>query len=291
MKMAYFLGEKFNTEKARFLVLPIPYERTTSFRKGTRHGPKAFLEASDQLELYDEELDQETWLEGIHTFPMMISSQSAEKFFPKLTSYVEKIARMQEKTLFVIGGEHSLTQAIVPAYLKHYPNLSVLHFDAHADLRSEYEGTPYSHACALYPASRVCKVVQVGTRSIGPEELLNTAHGNVTTFKMHKNLDVATLIPKVLDALTKDVYVSIDVDGFDPSVIPGVGTPEPGGFSWYDGLALLRAVFERKNIVGVDVMELCPLQDTNISEFTAAKLVYRLMGYLAVSARIKFSTG
>jgi agmatinase len=280
LRMPHFLGEQFSIEKARFLVLPVPYERTTSYKKGTNQGPKALLDASYQLELYDEELDRETWLKGIHTFPMVISSQSQEKFFPKLTSYVEEIAGMKEKTIFVIGGEHSLTQAIVPAYLKHYPNLSVLHFDAHTDLRSEYEGTPHSHACALYPASLICKVVQVGTRSIGLEELPNTAHGNVTTFKMQKNLDVAKLIPKVLDALTKDVYVSIDVDGFDPSVIPGVGTPEPGGFSWYDGLALFRAIFERKNIVGVDVMELCPLHDTNISEFTAAKLVYRLMGYL-----------
>jgi len=274
-------GDKSSIERARFIVLPVPYEKTTSYKKGTFYGPRALLEASGQVELYDEELGRETWKEGICTLPFFTSEEPAERFFPRLTARAGELADLKGKTLFVVGGEHSLTQATVPAYAKRYPRLSVLHFDAHADLRSEFEGTPHNHACALYPASRLCPVVQVGIRSVGPEELENVGHGRVKTFYMHRHPDVRRLVPKVLRALTDDVYISIDLDGFDPSVIPGVGTPQPGGFSWEDGLALFRAVCGKKNVVGIDCMELCPLHDAPISEFTAAKLLYRLMGYLS----------
>jgi agmatinase len=272
-------GENSALERARFLVLPVPYEQTTTYMKGTFHGPRALLEASPQLELYDEELDQETWRAGIHTLPLFPSDEPAALFFPKLTARVAELAALTGKTLFVVGGEHSLTQATVPAYAAVYPRLSVLHFDAHADLRAEHEGTPYSHACALYPASMLCRVVQVGVRSIGVEERGHVDHGNVVTFRRHAHRDVHALIRRVLRALTDDVYVSIDLDGFDPAVIPGVGTPQPGGFGWDEGLALFRAVFSEKHVVGVDVMELRPLPDQPLSEFAAAKLLYRLMGY------------
>ncbi len=285
-----FLGlecENSRLDKAKYVVLPVPYERTTSFKKGTENGPKMLLEVSSQLELWDEELKEEIWQEGIHTLPPFATGEDADAFFPKLESRVDEIARFKNKTLFVVGGEHSLTQACFAPYSRLYPNLSVLHFDAHADLRSEYEGSEHNHACALYPASRTCPVVQIGIRSVGVEELPNIDNGRVKTYLMHENRNMKALIAKVLKGLTKDVYISIDLDGFDPSVIPGTGTPQPGGFQWYDALDLFKAVFLKKNVVGVDMMELCPLTDDNISEFNAAKLLYRLMGYQSLKRRKK----
>ncbi len=282
----HFLGVRATLEKARFLVWPLPYERTTSYKKGTGRGPEKFLEGSLGVELFDEEILAQTYLAGIHTLPPpVIDSQGPETLFPRIEREAARYAAMKGKTLFSVGGEHSLSQALIPAFARQHPGLSVLHFDAHADMRPEYEGSPYNHACALYPASGLCRVVQVGIRSVAEEEahLLNT--GNVTAFLMHEHRDLRRLIPRVLEALSDAVYITIDLDGFDPSVIPGVGTPQPGGFSWHEGLEIFRTVIERKEVVGVDVMELCPLQDTVNSELAAAKLVYRLMGYLRAKER------
>lgn len=179
-----------------------------------------------------------------------------------------------------MGGEHSLSQALIPPFLERWPDLSVLHFDAHADLRPEYGGTPHSHACAMHPVSKRCRVVQVGIRSVAEEEARLIGRGNVSTFLMHEHRDPAALARRVLRKLTGTVYLSIDLDGFDPSVVPGVGTPQPGGFSWYEGLDLLRAVVRSRKVVGVDVMELSPFPDDVSSEVAAAKLIYRLMGWL-----------
>ena len=178
---------------------------------------------------------------------------------------------------FYIGGEHSISQALIAPYIEKYgTKLSVLHFDAHADLRKEYYGDERSHACALYPASRKVRVVQVGIRSIGLEEKDNVNSGNVKTFLMHENLDQKKLIQDVLANLTDTVYMTIDVDGFDPSVIPGTGTPQPGGFMWYDALNLFREVIKHKKIVAADIVETAPMKTNPISEFNASKLIYRL---------------
>lgn len=277
-----FLGVSAPLEDARFLLWPLPYERTTSYKKGTEKGPEKCLEGSLGVELWDEETRCQTYLAGIHTLAALPigPEETAPTVFSKISKRTSELLSLKGKTLFSVGGEHSLSQALIPPFVKKFPGLSVLHFDAHADMRSEYEGSPYNHACALYPASRLCPVVQVGIRSVAEEEahLLNA--GNVTTFFMHENRGVKKLIPKVLKALTDTVYLSIDLDGFDPAVIPGVGTPQPGGFSWFEGLEIFRAVIEKKNVVGADVMELCPLKDTVSSELSAAKLIYRLMGYL-----------
>lgn len=282
-KIKPFLGvedPKNALDKAAFLLLPVPYEVTTSYKKGTVNGPRAFLEASEQVELWDEELDFETHALGIHTLPFFKPERTPEASMEKLKAEVRELLPLK-KPLFTIGGEHTLTGAIAPVFRETYKDLSVLHIDAHADLREEYEGTPLSHACALYPVSKVCPVVQVGIRSVGVEEKPNVNAGNVTTFFMHETRDMATLIPQVLAKLSKTVYITIDLDGFDPAVFPGVGTPQPGGLGWYEGLDLFRAVIQAKKVVGVDLMELCPLRDNNISEFNAAKLAYRLMGYVA----------
>jgi agmatinase len=195
---------------------------------------------------------------------------------------------MQYKAIpFYIGGEHTVTQALAQPYIEKYKNLSILHFDAHADLRPTFEGTPKSHACALYPASRQVKVVQVGIRSVASEEKQFCNAGKVTTFLMHENRDIKKLIPQVLKKLTDTVYITIDVDGFDPSVIPATGTPQPGGFMWYEALDLFREVIKHKKIVAVDVVEACKRSADTITEFNTAKLIYRLMGYLALKNKKK----
>ncbi|MBI4678861.1 MAG: agmatinase [Elusimicrobia bacterium] len=265
---------------ARFTVLLLPFERTTCHRKGTRKGPPRFIEGSLGLERWDEELRQQTYKAGIHTLELPPRGQAARRYFPRVEAEVSRILSLGGKTLFSIGGEHSLSQAIIPPFLKRWPGLSILHFDAHADLRPAYEGTPFSHACALYPVSRNCPVVQVGIRSVAEEEARLVGQGEVTTFLMHEHRDIRKLAAKALRALTDTVYLSIDLDGFDPSVVPGVGTPQPGGFSWHEALDLLRTVVRAKKVVGVDVMELCPLEDDVSSEVAASKLVYRLMGWL-----------
>ena len=279
-----FMGmrsEKSVPERCRFFVLPVPYERTTSYRRGTARGPMALIRASGQVEAWDEEVKKETWKLGICTLPPFGSNARSNVFFPKLESKVCELLGRKETIPFFLGGEHTITQALIPPFLEKYPGLSVLHFDAHADLRKTYEGTVHNHACSLYPVSRKCRVVQVGIRNVGPEELHNVNSGNVKTFLMHENLNIGMLVKNVLKHLSNTVYMTIDLDGFDPSVIPGTGTPQPGGFLWYDALKLFSEVCRKKKVVGVDVVELAPQRGSVISEFTAAKLVYRLMGYLS----------
>ncbi len=276
-----FMGVQAPFETARFLVLPIPFERTTSYKKGTAKGPDKTIEGSCGVELLDEETRSQTYLAGIHTLkPVPIyPNEQAPTAFPKIEKAVEGWAALKDKTLYSIGGEHSITQALVPPYARRHPGLSIFHFDAHADMRESFEGSPHNHACAVHPLAKLCPLVQVGIRSVAEEEAHYLNTGNVRTFFAHEHPDVERLIPQVLGALTDTVYITIDLDGFDPSVIPGVGTPQPGGFTWREGLALFKAVIEAKNVVGVDVMELCPLQDNVISELATAKLIYRMMGY------------
>ena len=281
------MGVRAPLEKARFVLLPLPYERTTSYKKGTANGPSSLIEGSLGVELWDEEVALQTYTEGIHTLPAPegAASAPAEDYFPKISAAVESVVAMRSKTLFSIGGEHSLSQAVIPPFARAYPGLSILHFDAHADMRPSYEGSPYNHACAMYPISKLCKIVQVGIRSIAEEEAHLVNAGNVLTLPIHENRDMSKLIPRVLTALSHTVYISIDLDGFDPAVIPGVGTPQPGGFSWYEGLELFRSVIAAKRVVGVDIMELCPLKDNVVSELAAAKLAYRLMGYISAQEK------
>ncbi|OGR37328.1 MAG: agmatinase [Elusimicrobia bacterium GWA2_64_40] len=268
-------------ENAAFAVLPVPYERTVSYGKGTRRGPAAIIEASPQVELWDEETKTETWKKGIFTAQPVDCSLPEAKFFPHLERTVEGLLASTKAIPFFLGGEHSVTQALLPPFIRRHKDLSILHFDAHADLRTEYRGSRHSHACAVYPASRSNKVVQVGIRSVGHDERQFHNAGNVRTFLMHENLDLKKLERDVLRELSGTVYMTLDSDGFDPSVMPGTGTPQPGGFLWYDALRLFKAVCAKKRVVGVDLVEVSPVKGSNISEFNAAKLVYRLMGYLS----------
>ena len=280
-KKQFMRNDGVSLERAAFAVLPVPYERTVSYGKGTRRGPAAIINASPQVELWDEEAKSETWKKGIFTAQPVDCSLPEARFFPHRERTVEGLLSSTRAIPFFLGGEHSVTQALLPPFIKRHKNLSILHFDAHADLRVSYHGDRHSHACAVYPASRTNRVVQVGIRSVGHDERQFHNAGNVKTHLMHENQDLRKLERAVLRELTDTVYLTIDVDGFDPSVMPGTGTPQPGGFGWYEALRLFKAVCKNKRVVGVDVVEVAPVNGSHVSELTAAKLVYRLMSYLA----------
>jgi len=286
-----FLGVKqAPLNRARFVVLPLPYDVTTSYIKGTARGPAAIIKASAQVETFDEELQQDTASKsGIYTLdvPPINFRARPEKLIPLLERYTKSLLKglSKEQVLISLGGEHSLSYPIVSAYQSIYKDLSVLHLDAHSDLRHSYNGSLYSHACVMKRIydSKVESIVQVGIRNLTADclKLINTRIPNLTTHFAHTQPDYKKLGQAILSNLSQNVYVTIDLDVFDPSLMPAVGTPEPGGLNWYQVLDVLRPVFQKKNVVGFDVVELCPIKGQIASDFTAAKLIYRLMGYLA----------
>jgi len=281
-KNNFLIDNNVSLEKAKFVIIPVPYEQTTSYGKGTKNGPSEIIKASPQIELWDEELKCDTYKVGIFTADDFVYVSSEKEFFSNIEKYVDHIINSYSAFPVFIGGEHSITQGLIPPFQKRYKNLSVLHFDAHADLRKEYEGSKHSHASALYPAAvSGAKIVQIGIRSVASDERYMTERPNVKTLLMNENLDIKKLKRKVIDELSENVYMTIDVDGFDPSVMPATGTPQPGGFMWYDALDVFSEVICKKNVVGIDVVETSPVKGFHITEFNAAKLIYRLIGYIS----------
>ena len=280
---ANFLGiDTCNTwDKASFVILPVPLEMTTTYMQGTGRGPEALLEASHQVELYDDELRSETWKRGIATLaPMVFEDAAPEGAVAQIENRVSEILK-EDKRLAIIGGEHTVTVGTVRAYRNEYLDLSVLHLDAHADLRQEYEGSAYNHACVMARVADICPFVSVGIRSLCAEEADRIQRENLSIYGMHRLRRDDSWVEASLSALGDDVYITLDLDVFDPSVMPAVGTPEPGGMGWYEVLSFLRLIFERKRVVGFDVVELCPKPGAEHGAFTAAKLVYRILGYWA----------
>lgn len=274
--------------QSRAVVLPVPYEATTSYRKGTGQGPSAIIEASRHLETFDEELKTETAARvGIHTLPSLVSeTKDAARALDRMGQAAARIVRAGKWPL-ILGGEHTLSYGILKGLKRVYPKLGVLHFDAHADLRSEYLGDPLSHACANYLIRTLdCPTVSLGIRSLSEPEYRLIRRDNIPVFFSSLAGDLAEarrdperIVEKICRLLPPDIYVTIDLDAFDPAVVPAVGTPEPGGLSWEDVLAVLRPVFRRKNVVAADIVELAPLGEERSSDFLAAKLGYRLIGY------------
>lgn len=268
---------------ARIAVLPIPYDLTTSYQPGARRGPLAILEASTHLETYDEELGRETWEGiGIATLPAVVPDTTG----PAATmARIEAVARevvASGRFLVALGGEHSVTAPLVRAVRSRHGGVGVLQLDAHADLRDEFEGSPDNHACVMRRLLDAgVPIAQVGIRSlIGEEHALIRARGVCCVFAdeaVRRPLD--TWLPRVLSALPDEVYVTIDLDAFDPAIMPATGTPEPGGLDWYLALDVLRAVAAARRIVGFDVVELAPLPGNVAPDVLAAKLVYKLLGY------------
>ncbi len=287
--------ERSALDRARFVVVPAPYDGTTTFLKGTSRGPRAVIGASKNMELYDEELGIETYRSApIHT----LAVPSYEGWPPeKVAEDLERCARAvvrDGRIPVTIGGEHSVSLGPIRACAAAFPRLSVLHVDAHTDLRDEYEGTRFGHGCVMRRVLEdpgIASLVQVGIRSLSAEEVRvvkdATRHGGrLATFFAHAvrgGAGLPSAYGEVHGRLTQDVYISVDVDAFDPALVPGTGTPEPGGLSWWEVTDLLRVVTAAKRIRGFDVVETLPLEGQAVSEFVAAKLIYRIMGYIARS--------
>jgi agmatinase len=263
---------------AKVVILPVPYDSTTEWHSGTREGPQAIINASQYLELYDIELDREIYKVGIHTLPKVEPLlNSPEEMIDRVYHIAGELTR-QAKFMVMFGGEHSLSLGIVRALKEKKQDLSVLQLDAHADLRDEYLGTKYSHACVMRRILELCPIVQVGIRSLSWEEQRFLAQNNMHPFFAAPSSGLAS--PEDITALLSDnVYVSIDLDVFDPSIVPAVGTPEPGGMQWHEVLNLLRTVTLHRRIIGFDVVELCPKEGPASCAFLAAKLAYKIIGY------------
>jgi agmatinase len=263
-------------DAASIVVLLIPFDKTSTWQKGADKGPAAIIEASKYLEFYDIETDSEVLNAGIFTVqPIRASSSSV--LIKKTDTTVTRFLK-DNKFVVALGGEHSVSIGVIQSYAKQYKDLSILHLDAHADSRDSYEDSYYNHACVIARAREYTKnIVSVGIRSMDVSE--RSTMDRKRMFFAHEIYDSDTWIPKAVRLLSDTVYVTIDVDVFDPGVMPSTGTPEPGGLGWYQVIKLLRAVTKAKRIVGFDVVELCP-SSAKASDFLAAKLVYTLLSYV-----------
>jgi agmatinase len=240
----------------------------------------AIIDASQYLELYDLELDREIYQVGIHTLPEVQTVMSGPEGMVHQVYQVARELLEAGKTIVMLGGEHSLTLGMVQAYQEKYKGLSVLQLDAHADLRDEYLGTPYSHACVMRRVWECCPIVQVGIRSLSSEEHLFLQQQGLVPFYMEEFAGERDSVARVVSSLSDIVYITIDLDVLDPSVMSAVGTPEPGGMGWYELVDLVRAVSKQKRVVGFDLVEFCPREGPTSCAFLAAKLAYRLIGYI-----------
>jgi len=242
-------------------------------------GPHEILVASSHLELWDEELQTDVHSIGIHTLPEMEFPYAAMDEVMNEISRVAGELVSHGKFPFILGGEHSITPPVVKALAQKYPAVSVLQIDAHADLRDSYMGTPHNHACAMRRVLDYAPTTQVGIRSLSPEEAEAIPSLRTTIFYDFDMRRDPHWIDRVVDSLSDDVYITIDCDGLDPAIMPAVGTPEPGGLSWYETLALLRQVIEKRRVVGCDLVELAPLAGIVAPNFLCAKLVYKILSY------------
>lgn len=279
-------------DRARVVILPIPFEATTTYRRGCENGPAAILDASQQVEYYDDEHDREMWEVGLYTEEAIADTRDGNQVSSEemLRVTQETVAKLIADGKFVIplGGEHSITAGIVEAYRQAYPNepFTVVQIDAHGDLRHEYEGSIHNHACVMRRVVDMgLPTVQIGIRSICKEEADLIKEKQLTVIRAQEiALQPTSWMERALNGIqTEKVFLTIDLDGIDPTLMPGVGTPEPGGLHWFAMLTFLRQVFERHDVIGADVMELAPIADSVVSEFTAAKLVYKLIGYQALA--------
>jgi agmatinase len=266
-------------DDARAVVLPVPLERTTSYLQGTRNAPREILLASSQMELWDEETQTDAHDLGIFTLPEM------ELPFPDVPSALAEISRVTGeladagKFIAVLGGEHSITPAIVGPLAARVPGLSVLQIDAHGDLRESYMDNRHSHASAMRRVLEHARATQVGIRSMSKEEAAALPSLPTRVFFDFDMRQDPAWMDGVVDSLGERVYVTIDCDGFDPAIMPAVGTPEPGGLGWTEALALLRKVFARRKVVGLDIVELCPIPGLVAPNFLCARLLFKMLAY------------
>jgi agmatinase len=269
-------GNNVDYARASIVILPVPFDKTSTWIKGADKGPQAIIDASPYLEFYNIETDSEVFKKGIFT-AKAIKTATSSAMINKTYSTVSRYLK-DNKFVVALGGEHSISIGAIKSYAGHYENLSILHLDAHADSRDTYEGSRYNHACVIARAREYTKnIVSVGIRSMDTTERHNVDSKRM--FFAHRIHDSDEWINNAVRLLTDTVYITIDVDVFDPGIMPSTGTPEPGGLGWYQVLKLLRTVARSKRIVGFDIVELCP-SDSRAPDFLAAKLVYTLLSYV-----------
>lgn len=277
-KMTHFLDmddeRLYELENARYVILGVPYDGTSTFVKGADKGPQAILDASDSLELYDIQYQYNASISGVYTDCHEYNFKSPDAM---VKSVYERVKHFMDlgKRVILLGGEHSVSVGAIQAMADSHDNLSVLQIDAHADLRDSYHDSIYNHACVMRRAQEHARVVQVGIRNVCSEELPSVVPENI--FYAHLIHNREDWMDKAVDRLTNNVYITVDLDGFDPSILPATGTPLPGGLQWYPTLQFLEKVFRHKNVVGFDVVELCPQADSKVSDVMAATLVYKML--------------
>lgn len=282
------LEDKYaNYENSKFVIISAPFEKTVSYGHGTAAGPQAIIDASQYVEFYDEYLDYEAaFVDGITTLEPIEFSEidTFEESFEKITKFVEIVLK-DSKIPIVLGGEHSITQAVYKPFHNKFNNISVLHFDAHSDLRDEYSGTKYSHACVMKRIFELNNdITQIGIRAQCKEEAELIREHNIKTYYMQKirnNHYGTNWVDELVNNLKDNVFLTFDVDAFDTSVISATGTPEPGGLFWDETLQILEKVIKNKNIVGFDVVELAPNSENTISDFNTAKLIYKIISFIS----------
>jgi agmatinase len=267
-----------NLQQAKTVILPVPYDATSEWRSGSRHGPQAIIDASQYLELYDLELDREIYKVGICTMPEVEPLLRNPQDMINRVYEVIKDLIQKEKFIVLLGGEHSLSLGAVRAFKEAFPGLSVLQLDAHADLRDEYLGTKYGQACVMRRIFELCPISQVGVRSLSWEEKQFLTQKKLTPFYMSDLASNKTSVNEIVDSLSKDIYITIDADVLDPSIMPAIGTPEPDGMSWRQVLDIIESIARHKHVVGFDLMEFCPVEGLSSCAFLLAKLAYKLIG-------------
>ena len=271
------LPEQYSSlSSSKIVVIPAAYDGTSTWMKGAGKAPAAIIEASANMELYDIETDSQVYQKGIFTSETIEGLSFPEEVLKKVTETVKEYLQ-QDKFVVLIGGEHSVSIGSIRAHVEKHRNITVLQLDAHCDLRDEYNGSKYNHACVMARVKQLCPIIQVGIRSMDSSEKKQINRKSIFFAKdIYKS---NSWIEKALSGLSNKVYVTIDLDVFDPAIMPSTGTPEPGGLWWYDSLVFLRQVFEKKDVVGFDVVELCPDETNKAPDFLAAKLIYKLLSY------------
>ena len=270
-------AENATYENSKVVLVTVPYDGTSTWGKGADKGPELFLDASENMELYDIETGTEPYLQGVYMAGEVSEKSSPEKMVEAVYQKTKELVKDREKLFTLIGGEHSVSIGSIRAVGEEYHNLTVLQLDAHTDLRPEYHGSKNNHACAVFEANQKHKLVQVGIRSMDAEEKQYLPHKRV--FFAHEIAKNDNWIKDVLDKVSGNVYITIDLDAFDPSIAPSTGTPEPGGLQWYPTLKLLKKVFKKCNVVAFDIVELMDSPQAKPTAFLAAKLYYKMLAY------------
>jgi len=266
----------YDYSASAIIIVPVPYDDTSTWMKGADKGPEAIMDASVNLEFYDVETNSEVHLKGINTVDPLDTKGPPEIVISKVYHKVSELLR-DRKFPVVVGGNHTVSIGSAKAFAGHFRNLSVLQMDAHSDLRQKYEGSAYNHACSMARICEFAPAVQVGIRSMSREELPYADMERI--FLSHELYRDKTKYLRALDMLTENVYITLDLDVFDPSLMPSTGTPEPGGPDYYEIMGFLKEVMMKKNVVGFDVVELCPSPTNKAPDFIAAKIIYQLLSY------------